>query len=193
MNKKFKNKPRRIYLESQIYFVTVKTFYNQPIFKNNKNATIFLWALNFLKQRGDFELSAGVLLYDHFHLLLIPIKKNISEIMHDLKSYVANRINYNRRGRDASPLGINNQHNHRQGLCALPFVKIWQSSFYCHLILSEQDLENHFNYIIWNPVKHGYVARSEDWPYLYDLQAGLPRPANGNGGAIKVSKNLTLF
>ncbi len=44
---------------------------------------------------------------------------------------------------------------------------VWQRSFYYHLVLSEQDFENHFNYIIYNPEKYGYVTNSEDWPYLW--------------------------
>ena len=167
MNKKFKNKAKRIYLENQIYFVTAKTQNNELIFEIKDNANIFCQSLMFLKQNGVFELTAGVLLPDHFHLMLTPIKKNISQIMHDLKSYVANRINYDRRGGDASPLEMNNQYNYRQGLRALPMVKIWQRSFYYHLILSERDLKNHFSYIIYNPVKHGYVTRPENWPYLF--------------------------
>ena len=42
---------------------------------------------------------------------------------------------------------------------------IWQRRFWERLILDERDLHNHFDYIHFNPVKHGHVARAADWPY----------------------------
>jgi putative transposase len=31
------------------------------------------------------------------------------------------------------------------------------------VIRNEDDLENHINYTHWNPIKHGFVHRPEDW------------------------------
>jgi putative transposase len=42
---------------------------------------------------------------------------------------------------------------------------IWQRRFWEHMIVDEDDLRTHFDYIHFNPVKHGYVTRAEDWPY----------------------------
>ncbi|MDB5630744.1 MAG: hypothetical protein JWQ51_3084 [Tardiphaga sp.] len=42
---------------------------------------------------------------------------------------------------------------------------IWQRRFWEHAIRNEQDLSRHVDYIHFNPVKHGYVARVRDWPY----------------------------
>ena len=42
---------------------------------------------------------------------------------------------------------------------------IWQRRFWEHQIRDEQDLERHFEYIHFNPVKHGFVRRVVDWPY----------------------------
>ena len=42
---------------------------------------------------------------------------------------------------------------------------IWQRRYWEHLIRDEQDYTNHANYIHYNPVKHGHVARVADWPY----------------------------
>lgn len=42
---------------------------------------------------------------------------------------------------------------------------IWQRRFWEHMILDEDDLRNHIDYIHFNPVKHGYVRRAVDWPY----------------------------
>ena len=40
---------------------------------------------------------------------------------------------------------------------------IWQRRFWTHLITSQQDFNAHFDYVHWNPVKHGYVHRVVDW------------------------------
>jgi putative transposase len=42
---------------------------------------------------------------------------------------------------------------------------IWQPRFWEHCIRDTWDLENHFDYIHYNPTKHGYENRPADWPY----------------------------
>lgn len=42
---------------------------------------------------------------------------------------------------------------------------IWQERFWEHHIRCEEDLTNHVRYCHFNPVKHGFVARPEDWPW----------------------------
>ena len=42
---------------------------------------------------------------------------------------------------------------------------IWQRRFWEHHIRDEADYENHVRYCWFNPVKHGFVERPEDWPY----------------------------
>ncbi|MBN1778844.1 MAG: transposase [Candidatus Buchananbacteria bacterium] len=177
----FKNKSPRIYLTGCFYFVTVKTQFYQPIFTDENLVKIFGESLNFLKQRQDFKLVAGVLLPDHFHLLLKPEKKNISQIIHNLKSYTTTKISehifLNRRGVEASPENgmVVDFYNYRQGFHALPSyskrktisIKIWQRSFHYHIINSEKDFINHYNYICRNPVKHGYMSEAKNWPGLW--------------------------
>jgi putative transposase len=42
---------------------------------------------------------------------------------------------------------------------------VWQRKFWEHAIRDERELEMTADYCHYNPVKHGYVARREDWPY----------------------------
>lgn len=42
---------------------------------------------------------------------------------------------------------------------------IWQRRFWEHHIRDETDYWMHLRYCWMNPVKHGLVARPEDWPY----------------------------
>ncbi len=42
---------------------------------------------------------------------------------------------------------------------------IWQRRFWEHSIRDERDYANHFDYIHFNPVKHGLAASAAAWPY----------------------------
>ena len=42
---------------------------------------------------------------------------------------------------------------------------IWQRRYWEHLIRDEADYQRHFDYIHFNPLKHGHVQRLADWPY----------------------------
>jgi putative transposase len=42
---------------------------------------------------------------------------------------------------------------------------LWQRRFWEHTIRDEKDFARHVDYIHFNPVKHGLVARVRDWPY----------------------------
>ncbi len=42
---------------------------------------------------------------------------------------------------------------------------IWQRRFWEHQIRDDNDLQRHVDYIHYNPVKHGYVQRVQDWQY----------------------------
>ncbi|MFZ5833617.1 MAG: REP-associated tyrosine transposase [Planctomycetota bacterium] len=71
---------------------------------------------------------------------------------------------------------------------------VWQRRFWEHTIRDEADLEAHFDYIHYNPVKHGLVERPLDWPsstfhrwrtaghYAADWAAGEREPEVPGGG-----------
>lgn len=42
---------------------------------------------------------------------------------------------------------------------------IWQRRFWEHHLRSAADAERHLHFCWMNPVKHGFVAAPEDWPY----------------------------
>jgi putative transposase len=68
---------------------------------------------------------------------------------------------------------------------------VWQRRFWEHTIRNESDFERHVDYIHFNPVKHGLVARVGDWPHSsfhrYVRQGLLPEDwagdvsSNGSG------------
>lgn len=42
---------------------------------------------------------------------------------------------------------------------------IWQRRYWEHTLRDEADYARHVDYIHFNPMKHGRVARVQDWPY----------------------------
>jgi putative transposase len=42
---------------------------------------------------------------------------------------------------------------------------VWQRRFWEHSIRDDEDFCRHIDYIHYNPVRHGVVARVGDWPY----------------------------
>ncbi|NJN82591.1 MAG: hypothetical protein HC802_10190 [Caldilineaceae bacterium] len=44
-------------------------------------------------------------------------------------------------------------------------MKFWQKRYWDHIIRNDADLETRLHYIHYNPVKHGYVLKPENWPY----------------------------
>ncbi|MDF2231041.1 transposase [Albimonas sp. CAU 1670] len=56
---------------------------------------------------------------------------------------------------------------------------IWQRRYWEHMIRDPRDHAAHVGYCWFNPVRHGYVERPEDWPFSSYLRdrgrwAGLP-------------------
>jgi putative transposase len=42
---------------------------------------------------------------------------------------------------------------------------IWQRRYWEYTLRDENDFARHLDYIHFNPVKHGHVARIREWPY----------------------------
>ncbi|MET4390349.1 hypothetical protein ABIB73_006131 [Bradyrhizobium sp. F1.4.3] len=61
---------------------------------------------------------------------------------------------------------------------------IWQRRYWEHAIRGDADLERHVDYIHFNPVKHGLVARVFDWRHSsfhrYVEQGVLPADWGGD-------------
>ncbi|MEZ5948295.1 MAG: hypothetical protein R3C12_03490 [Planctomycetaceae bacterium] len=73
---------------------------------------------------------------------------------------------------------------------------VWQPRFWEHTIETEIDYERHFDYIHYNPVKHGYVKCLHEWP-LPAFIAGAKRgsfPGTGPAGKmVRINCRLKIF
>ncbi len=110
-------------------------------------------AFQSVKQQYPFHIDATVILPEHLHCIMtLPegddnfstrwqaLKKNFSKQL-PVTEYRSNtRIKRHERG-------------------------IWQRRFWEHVIRDDLDYKQHFDYIHYNPVKHGWVTRVIDWQY----------------------------
>jgi putative transposase len=105
------------------------------------------------RSRHPFAIDAIVVLPDHLHAIwTLPdsdadfavrwrlIKSTFSRALPQREGISASRIAKGERG-------------------------IWQRRYWEHTLRDEEDLARHVDYIHFNPVKHGHVARVTDWPY----------------------------
>jgi putative transposase len=63
----------------------------------------------------------------------------------------------------------------RQKIAHSVSLSLWQPRFWDHIIRDAEDLERHFEYIHYNPIKHSLVTRPEDYghsSYRYWLEKG---------------------
>jgi putative transposase len=118
-------------------FITTVTKHRYPFFADPTQARAAVETLYRVKKRHPFLLYAFVIIPDHCHFLIHPLKgSSISKIMNIFKVGLTFNI----------------------GLGPL-----WQSRFYVRYIHKNSDSVK--NYIHQNPVQSGLVDQSEDYPW----------------------------
>jgi len=137
---------RRYYTPNSIVFITQVVEGRAPVFKNQAHLDLLRTTLHNVQKYHPFSMLGYVFLPDHFHLLLKPTgSSNFSQIMHSLKP--------------------NFTKAYKQTLGLTGSMKFWQKRFWDHVIRDEIDLQRHLDYIHYNPVKHGWTPKPEDWPH----------------------------
>ena len=137
---------RRYYVPNAIVFITQVVEWRTPVFDEPRWVELLLVTLRNVKERHPFAMLGYVILPDHLHLLIKPAPPEThSTVMQSFKP--------------------NFTHAYKE-ITAIPDgLKFWQKRFFDHVIRDEEDFERHLHYIHYNPVKHGLVARPEDWPH----------------------------
>ena len=136
--------PPHVLIDNSWYFITAHTIGSEfPLTKVNSKR-FWLDKLLEIAEQFTFEISAYVLLDNHYHLLsYMPDSRMLSKFIHRLHgatSYYINQVE-NRPGR-----------------------KIWHN-YWDRIIRDEADFYTKFNYIHYNPIKHGYVKDLKKWEY----------------------------
>ena len=110
-------------------------------------------AVRAVRARHPFHINAWVVLPEHMHCMwtLPPGDADFAVRWKAIKFAFAKRLPI------SECLTLKQQQRRERG--------IWQRRYWEHLIRDEQDYQRHFDYIHFNPLKHGHVARLVDWRY----------------------------
>ena len=141
---------KRYFIPNSMVFITIVT-YNRKDFLLDY-IDLIKSSLNYAKTKISFNIEAIVILKKHIHFILQP--ENINDypnIVKYFKTYFSRNINI-----DNSDLTNCKKHKKEKG--------VWQSRYWAHIILDENDLNKHIDYIHFNPMKH-YKIAPKDWEY----------------------------
>ena len=126
------------------------------------------------KARHPFHIDAWVVLPEHMHCMWTLPEGDADFALR----WKVIKFGFSRRLPSQEVLSAT---QHKRGERA-----IWQRRYWEHLIRDDRDYQRHFDYIHFNPLKHGHVQRVVDWPYSSFHRAvrmGL-YPRNWCGGAV---------
>lgn len=138
------------------YFFTVISYHRRPILCDDAIRSSLRDAFDRTRARLPFTIDAMVLMPDHLHCIWtlpdddVDVSSRWAHIKHHV-SYTCG-LQYVDTVRSTS--------NRQRGEST-----IWQRRFWEHLIRDDDDLQRHVDYIHYNPVKHGYTASADAWPY----------------------------
>ncbi len=132
----------RYFVPGQTWFIAAVTQDRRPVLAGNYE--LLIESLRRFSRSMPFDLIAYVVLPNHFHLLLTATKTTPDKIMHKVKLSFSKRLTLNG--------GVGSQ-------------VVWQKRYWDHVIRDQEDFNRHFDYIHFNPVKHGYVDDPSEWKY----------------------------
>jgi len=148
---------RRAFVPGGTFFFTVVTFARQPIFSQPLAVRLLGSVLRRCLSRWPATVNAIVLLPDHCHTIwtLPPgdseYPKRIGWIK---KEFTTRSLSI---GGTEGEVSAGKGRQRRRG--------VWQPRYWEHTIEDDDDFQAHFDYVHWNPVKHGYVRCPREWPH----------------------------
>ncbi len=149
-------KYRRVFKDGYSYFLTVVTENREPILIDNIEILRKSFALSIKRYR--YKLDAVVIMPEHFHMIITPKSaKDYPKIVSHIKRAFTYGLDSSIKYRAKESLSISKEKRKYSG--------IWQKRFFEHTIRNKEDFKLRFDYIHFNPVKHGLVKKVSDWEY----------------------------
>ncbi len=145
---------KRVFLDEYCYFLTVVTHKRIPILIDN--IELLRESFKLSKEKYEYTIEAVVILPDHFHIMIRPkTAAQYPKIISRIKQHFS---------RHCDPKYYRHIPQSKSRTKA-GYKPIWQKKYYEHCVKNDNDYQTRFNYIHYNPVKHGYVKQTKDWPY----------------------------
>jgi len=151
------------------YFFTVVTYHRRQLFDNDATVDILRRAFREVRSRHPFTIDAIVVLPNHLHTLW-----TLPEGDSDFPTrWMLIKSRFTREFAKGRPDPVSDSRARRRER------SVWQRRYWEHLIRDPRDFAAHFDYIHYNPVKHGYTKAAADWPWSsihHHIQAGALPP-----------------
>ncbi len=168
--------------EEGTYFVTSTLINWTNLFSDKRFADIIVDELKFRIKNRELQLSAYVIMPNHFHLILSS--ENIPVLMRSMKSYTARKIiqrleliaestddafarttGVSRLRSDEAKIILNQFEKNKLSAKQDSKYQVWQEGYHPKLLLTDDEFGQKINYIHNNPVKKGLVKLPEEWKY----------------------------
>ena len=144
---------RRIYTPGASWFFTV----NLAQRKNNhllvEQVDLLREAFLYVKKRQPFDINAVVIMPDYLHCIWTLPEGDVDYS----GRWSLLKGNFSRGIPKSEAISNSRAKRRERGL--------WQRRFWAHMITDQNDFNTHFDYIHWNPVKHGWVESVKEWSY----------------------------
>ena len=146
---------RRWYVPGGTYFFTVVVYRRRPLFHEEFARKCLHQAIAKIQRDWPFKLVAIVLLPDHLHAVwTLPSGDDRYSLRWKRIKEEFTRQYLTSGDRDLR-LSASRANQGERG--------IWQRRFWEHTVDNEDDLKRCFDYVHYNPKKHGYVTCVRDW------------------------------
>ncbi len=142
MLKKYEHNPAHLFLDDTLYFITAAIHEKRPLLAGHERKSMLRDTLAKVFQEYHWQLHHWVILDNHYHLLGQSRRgKDLSRLMHDVHF--------------ASAAAIQEGVQQRE--------RVWWNYWdYCPR--NHHDYMIRQNYLLYNPVKHGYVTDLKEYP-----------------------------
>ncbi len=148
---------KRLYVEGGTYFFTVVTNKRRKLLCEEESRLALNTAIKHVRSTHPFDIVAWVLLPDHLHCIWTLPQGDANFSLR--WSLIKRSVSYQLKEKfDIRSDRTENQIKKRES-------GFWQHRFWEHSINNETDLTRHFNYVHFNPVKHGLVETTNEWQW----------------------------
>ena len=158
---------RRLVLSDRYFFVTCNRLRTRGILHDD-DFKILARVITGRRAEHGFLLTAWVFLPDHWHAILaVRHPKTISLVVESIKVASTRQIN----------------------TCQKESGRVWKGRFFDRALRTVKEYHERVEYIHWNPVRRGLVARPEGWKWSSVYEYGFEKLADaGPPAALRIDR-----